>query len=249
MSLVEEYRRQFAWRDWQTVLSKCPIVPGQRVLDLGCGPGDMSAELIARRAVVTGIDADTELLAAARRQCPSGLFENQDLTNLQLPENSFDGLWSSFAAAYFTDFENVLPSWRKFLTSDAWICVVEIDDLLGHEPLSEEMLMLVEAFYADAFEARRYDFKAGRKLRSILESAGFTVEQIELADQELSFKGAAQPEVLQAWRGRFNRMGGLKNFSGGKYPQFVKEFLACLSSEDHHARCKVVACVGTRPKA
>lgn len=249
MSLLEEYRRQIGWRDWQTVLSKCPIVPGQRVLDLGCGPGDISAELIARGARVTGIDVDTALLAAARRQCPTGLFENQDLKNLQLPGNSFDGLWSSFAAAYFTDFENVLSSWRKFLTSDSWICVVEIDDLLGHEPLSQEMPRLIDAFYADAFKANRYDFKAGRKLQPMLRRAGFTVEQIELADQELSFKGAAQPEILQAWRDRFNRMGGLRTFLGDKYPHFVDEFLACISSEDHHARCKVVACVGKRPNA
>ena len=249
MSLLEEYKRQFAWRDWQTVLSKCPIVPGQRVLDLGCGPGDISAELTARGARVTGIDADTELLAAARRLCPTGRFENRDLKNLQLPENSFDGLWSSFAAAYLMDLENVLSSWCKFLTSDAWICVVEIDDLLGHEPLSEEMQKVIDAFYADAFSAKRYDFKAGRKLRRILRRAGFAVEEIELADQEFSFKGAARQEVLQAWRARLNRMGGLKNFLSGKYPQFVEEFLACISSEDHHARCKVIACIGVRPKA
>jgi ubiquinone/menaquinone biosynthesis C-methylase UbiE len=249
MSLIDEYKRQFAWRDWQTVLSKCPLVPGQRVLDLGCGPGDMSADLTARGALVTGIDADTELLAAARRQCPTGRFENRDLKNLQLPEHSFDGLWSSFAAAYFADFENVLSSWRKFLIDDAWICVVEVDDLLGHEPLSEEMQKLIDAFYADAFTAKRYDFKAGRKLRPILQRTGFAVEQIELADQEFSFKGAAQPEVLQAWRDRFNRMGGLKRFLGGKYPSFVREFIACIASENHHAHCKVIACIGARSTA
>ena len=231
MTLLDEYRKQFAWRDWQKLLSKCPIVPGQRVLDLGCGPGDIAAELSARGAQVTGIDADNELLAAARRQCPTGTFENQDLKNLQLPENSFDGLWSSFAAAYFTDFENVLPSWLKLLITDAWICIVEIDDLLGHEPLSK----------------RRYDFKAGRKIRPILEDTGFKVEEIESADQELSFNGAAQPEIILAWRNRFDRMGGLKTFLGDRYPDFVEEFTECISSEHHHARCKVIACVGTRP--
>jgi hypothetical protein len=41
----------------------------------------------------------------------------------------------------------------------------------------------------------------------------------------------------------------LKNFLGGKYPQFVEEFLACISSEDHQARCRVIACIGTPLKA
>ena len=249
MSLLEEYKRQFAWRDWEKLLSRCPIVPGQRVLDLGCGPGDVAAELIKRGAQVTGIDTDAELLDAARRCCPTGLFENQDLNNLRLPENFFDGLWSSFAAAYLIDFANVFSTWLTFLTNDAWICVVEIDDLLGHEPLSEEMQKLIENFYIDALNARRYDFKAGRKLRPILQNAGFIVEEIELADQELSFDGAAPPEVLQAWQDRFNRMSGLRNFLGGKYSRFEKEFLACISSEDHRARCKVIACIGTRTKS
>lgn len=248
MTLVQEYKKQFAWRDWKKVLSKCPIVPGQRLLDLGCGPGDISAELSARGARVTGIDADNDLLAEARRQCPSGLFENQDLNNLQLREDSFDGLWSSFAAAYFIDFESVLSRWLEFLTNDAWICIVEIDDLLGHEPLSLEIRTLIEAFYADAFDGERYDFKAGRKIRPVLESAGFKVEEFELADKELSFEGAAGEEILQAWRDRFNRMGGLRAFLAEKYAHFVEEFIDCISSPNHHARCKVAACVGTRPK-
>lgn len=246
MTLLQEYRKQFAWRDWAKVLSRCPVVPGQRVLDLGCGPGDISSELIARGAQVTGIDTDNPLLVAARRQCPTGLFEHQDLKNLQLPRNSFDGLWSSFAVAYFVDLENVLSKWLAFLESSGWICIVEIDDLLGHEPLSESRRSLIEAFYADAFAGKRYDFKAGRKVRPILEGAGFKVEEIELADQELSFQGAAHPEVVQAWRQRFNRMGGLKTFLGNEHADFVEEFIQGISSENHRARCKVIACIGAR---
>lgn len=249
MTIVEEYKKQFAWRDWKRLLSRCPILPGQRVLDLGCGPGHIAAELIARGAQVTGIDNDAELLVAARRQCPTGMFEHQNLNDLRLPANSFDGLWSSFAMAYFIDFEDVLSKWLQLLTNDAWICIVEVDDLLGHEPLSQDTRTLIEAFYADAFQGKRYDFEAGRKIRPILESAGFKLEQIELADQELSFNGAAQAEIVQAWQNRFKRMGGLKAFLGHKHPDFVKGFIDCISSDNHRARCKVIACVGRRSKS
>ena len=70
MSLTEEYRKQYEWRDWSRALSACPIMRGQHVLDLGCGPGDHSAELIIRGAIVTGVDGNEELLAAARNRCP-----------------------------------------------------------------------------------------------------------------------------------------------------------------------------------
>lgn len=108
------------------------------------------------------------------------------------------------------------------------------------------MRSLTEAFYADAFKGKRYDFKAGRKIRPILEDAGFKVEEIELADRELSFDGAAQPEILQAWRNRFNRMGGLKTFLGDTHADFVEEFIQCISSKNHRAQCKVIACIGAR---
>jgi ubiquinone/menaquinone biosynthesis C-methylase UbiE len=247
MTLVEEYRKQFAWRDWEKALSKCPIVPGQRVLDLGCGPGDISAELVARGARVTGIDADEELLAAARQKCPAAIFENQDLNNLKLPPRSFDGLWSSFAIAYLINLNTVLSQWLNLLKKNAWICVVEMDDLLGHEPLSKETRAMIESFYEDASQGPRYDFKAGRKIRSILESAKFQVEEFELSDRELSFDGAAQPEILQAWRNRFKRMEGLGNFLGAKHSDFVEEFLCCIASESHVSHSKVIACIGTRP--
>src|SRR5579863_10281301 len=99
MSLVAEYRRQFAWRDWKQALLLCPISPGQRILDLGCGPGDISAELFRRGALVTGVDRNAELLAAAKEFCPECRFERQDLNFLQFTPETFDGLWCSFAAA------------------------------------------------------------------------------------------------------------------------------------------------------
>lgn len=63
MSLLREYRRQFLWRDWPRALALCPITPGQTILDLGCGPGVLAAELSSRGLIVTGIDRDPELLA------------------------------------------------------------------------------------------------------------------------------------------------------------------------------------------
>ena len=66
MNLVSEYRRQRAWRAWPTVLAALPPLEGRTVLDLGCGVGDLAAELVQRGARVIGFDANEELLAHAR---------------------------------------------------------------------------------------------------------------------------------------------------------------------------------------
>lgn len=245
MSLVQEYRRQFPWRDWARALAMCPIKSGQRILDLGCGPGDVSALLTARGAAVTGIDCDLELLAAARASVPDARFEAQDLSRLTLPAH-FDGIWSSFAAAYFVDFTTTFAHWCRFLEPGAWVCIIDIDDLLGHEPRTDVTRDAIERFYDEAREKRRHDFRIGRRLASTLEAQGFRVTAAELSDRELAFDGPALPEVLDAWRARFGRMGGLKAFLGDGFADFTGGFIRALESPRHRALCKVVCCVGQR---
>ena len=46
---------------------------GMRVLDAGCGPGDMAMALAARGARVTGVDLSGSLLDVARRRMPAEL--------------------------------------------------------------------------------------------------------------------------------------------------------------------------------
>ncbi len=247
MSLAEEYKKQFEWRDWSTALSKCPITPGQYVLDLGCAIGDLSRELASRGAIVTGVDANAELLTVARNQSyPNCTFIEQDLTSLTL-DRQFDGLWCSFAAAYFTNFDEVFAGWTNQLSDTAWICISEVDNLLGHEPLSPRSRQLVESFYDEALRSRRYDFTMGRRVEPIVKSHGFAVTTTYLTDKELSFNGPANTTVLQAWTNRFNRMGGLQSFLGAEFNAFREEFLECLASRNHRSLCKVICTIGKRP--
>jgi len=246
MSLVDEYKKQYAWRDWTSAIRHCPASPGQRLLDLGCGPGDVAADLSHLGLLVTGIDKNAELLAAAKQLCPQCTFEQQDLRNLDLPRESFDGLWCSFTAAYFTDFRKTFSGWTRFLKKKAWVCIIDIDDLLGHEPLSVETRRMILEFYRDAVQARRYDFETGRKIGGILEELGFSVTTIDLNDKELAFTGPASPEVKQAWEDRFDRMDRLQSFLGERFTSFKEEFLQSISSYNHVSRCRVVCCVGTR---
>lgn len=181
MSLASEYQRQLAWRDWAKVLDALPLEPGQLVLDLGCGPGDLAAALVVRGTRVIGFDLNEELLAVARaRRLPNAEFRSADLRSLPELDLAADGLWSSFAAAYVLDLPSVLASWTPNLKPGGWIALTEIDDFFAHEPLAGQTKALLAGYVEDALAAGRYDFRMGRKHRSALELAGFTVER-ELA--------------------------------------------------------------------
>jgi SAM-dependent methyltransferase len=249
VSLVDEYQRQLSWRDWSTAFAELPLQPGQLVLDLGCSVGDQAAELVARGARVIGVDGNEALLAAARaRALANAEFRRYDLAALPDLGISADGLWCSFVAAYFPALPATLISWLRHLRRGGWVAFTEIDDLFGHQPLSDETRSIFDAFAHDALEANRYDFHMGRKLKSYLEQCGCVVSaELLLADQELSCQGPAQPEVIDAWRARFARMKLLQELAGADFPHLRDEFLACLARPDHHTNAKVYCCVARAP--
>lgn len=61
------------------------VVPGSRILDAGCGPGRVGAQLHARGHRVVGVDADPELIAAAEVDHPGPVWLVGDLADLDLP--------------------------------------------------------------------------------------------------------------------------------------------------------------------
>jgi SAM-dependent methyltransferase len=60
------------------------LLRGSRVLDAGCGQGRVGASLAARGHQVTGVDADAELILAARADYPDQRWVVADLVDLEL---------------------------------------------------------------------------------------------------------------------------------------------------------------------
>ncbi len=73
------------------------IAPGAKVLDLCCGSGHVTKELVARGYDVMGVDLSAGLIEHARRELPCVDFRVQDVRNLEL-EKSFDAVLSTFDA-------------------------------------------------------------------------------------------------------------------------------------------------------
>ena len=78
----------------QPVLDLLEPQAGERILDLGCGDGALTARLVERGATVVGIDASAELLAAARSR---GLDVRQMDARALTFTNEFDAVFSNAA--------------------------------------------------------------------------------------------------------------------------------------------------------
>jgi SAM-dependent methyltransferase len=245
MTLSDEYKRQFAWRSWSEVMGQLPPLAGKTVLDLGCGIGDLAAELAARGARVIGVDANEELLATARSRAISNAeFRSGDFRELR-EIGLVDGIWCSFGAAYVPQLGETLASWKRHLNPGGWVALTEVDDFFAHEPVAPRTRSLLAAYTRDALGADRYDFHMGRKLRSQLELAGFTIaESRTLLDAEFCFDGPASAGVLDSWKSRFERMKPLREFCGAELEDVRSDFLAALAHPDHRSFAKVYCCLG-----
>jgi SAM-dependent methyltransferase len=73
---------------------------GARVLDLGCGPGVPSTKALAQRFDVVGVDISAAQIELARRNVPEATFIHDDLTEIELPEASLDGVTALYSISH-----------------------------------------------------------------------------------------------------------------------------------------------------
>jgi trans-aconitate methyltransferase len=73
--------------------------PGERILDLGCGTGELTNEIAQRGATVVGIDADANMVARARQQYSHLDFRLADARSFTLDDNEapMDAVFSNAA--------------------------------------------------------------------------------------------------------------------------------------------------------
>ena len=80
--LSAQYERAERWRHRDEALACIPLLDGQRILDLGCGVGQVAARFHRLGAQVIGVDGNERLLEVARARHPEVRFERLDLGEL-----------------------------------------------------------------------------------------------------------------------------------------------------------------------
>jgi trans-aconitate 2-methyltransferase len=101
------------------------------VVDLGCGPGQLTAELARRwpHAVVAGIDSSTEMIeaATAARYGDDGFgrrlsFELGDVRDFK-PDRPVDVIISNAVLQWVPGHLDLLPRWAGYLAEGGWLAI------------------------------------------------------------------------------------------------------------------------------
>jgi SAM-dependent methyltransferase len=97
-----------------------PEVAGRRVLDLGCGGGQLALHLAdAGAAEVVGIDASERMLEVARRERahPRVIYRQAAMEAADFAAGSFDLVVSSLALHYVRDYAGLVRRIARWLTA------------------------------------------------------------------------------------------------------------------------------------
>jgi len=70
------------------------LIPGERVLDLGCGNGRWFSLFQEKNIDYVGIDSSEKLIEIAKARYPKGKFQVADALNLPFPNNFFDKVYN-----------------------------------------------------------------------------------------------------------------------------------------------------------
>lgn len=90
------------WKDW--VKSVIPLIEGDRILEIGHGPGHLHRVLLDRGLFAVGIDESRQMGYLARRRENGSAYLTRGLAqHLPFSNESFDTVISTFPADYIND--------------------------------------------------------------------------------------------------------------------------------------------------
>src|SRR5690349_17460167 len=81
------------------------VGPGQRILDVGCGPGALTAQLVDRVGLdgVAAVDPSAPFVDAARSRFPGLDVQRASAEDLPFPDDAFDAALAQLVVHFMSD--------------------------------------------------------------------------------------------------------------------------------------------------
>jgi SAM-dependent methyltransferase len=159
------------------------VTDGQRVIDVGCGPGNLVAELVSRVGAdaVAAVDPSETFVAAARARYPGADIRQASAESLPYPDGAFDAALGQLVVHFMTDPVAGLHEMARVTTVGGVVAACVWDFGYGRGPLSLFWRAALELDPAATDESRLAGARAGH-LVELLSAAGLRdVEEAELS--------------------------------------------------------------------
>lgn len=162
----------------------------ERILDLGCGSGELTAKIAELAGEVVGIDTSREMIAKAKAQFPACRFEVADATEFGF-DRPFEALFSNATLHWVLDYKMAIAQMYANLAPGGRM-VVEFGGKGNVKAITDTLrTCLRQRGYARQAGVNLWYFPSIGEYTTALETQGFTVKSAqhydrptELADSE-----------------------------------------------------------------
>jgi SAM-dependent methyltransferase len=161
----------------QPVLELLKPLPGQRILDLGCGDGVLTEKIVATGAAVVGVDAAPAMVEAAKKRGLDARVMDGEALRF---DREFDAVFSNAALHWMkTDPDAVLAGVARALKPGGRF----VAEMGGHGCVAAITVAIVAIMARYGINAKPlipWYFPTVESYRPCLERQGFVVDYIEL---------------------------------------------------------------------
>jgi trans-aconitate methyltransferase len=194
-----EAKHGFVWTYGEDLLSLLKPQPGERVLDLGCGPGQLTGQIAQAGAQVVGLDASLEMIGQARQNFPKLKFVLQNGASMKF-EDEFDAVFSNASLHWMLDATGVLRGVAKALRPGGRF-VLEMGGKGNVQTIEEAIHNVLVRYYTGEIPASRTYFPSIGEYTSLMEASGLEPHMAQLFDR---------PTPLEGEQGMANWIRGFK---------------------------------------
>jgi trans-aconitate methyltransferase len=175
-------KHDFVWKYGADLISLLAPKADERILDIGCGTGHLTAQIADSGARVTGVDRSTDMVAAARKAYPALQFEVADARDLQY-SNEFDAVFSNAVLHWIKEPELVVQNVSRALRPGGRF----VAELGGKGNIRKMQIafdrVLAELHVAEPGEINPWYYPSVGEYAGLLEKNGLEVRFITLFDR------------------------------------------------------------------
>jgi trans-aconitate methyltransferase len=179
------------------VLEWLAAKPHERILDLGCGDGQLTERLVAVCASVQGVDASPQMVAAARSRGIAA--DEAEAEELPYPDASFDAVFSNAALHWVRGQDAMMAQVHRVLKPGGRF----VAEMGGHGNIAAIrvalMAVLARHGHADREDGVNY-YPTAESYARRLEQHGFQVQRIALIPRPTPLAESGMEGWLRTFR-------------------------------------------------
>lgn len=180
-------KHSFVWQLSQGLVDLLEPQPGEWILDLGCGTGQLTQAIAERGAMVIGIDADPAMIAEAKQQSPHLTFEVADARQFTLAD-PVDAIFSNATLHWVDDPVAAIQHMAAALKPGGRL-VAEFGGKDNMAKVLEAIATARDQLNFGPSPASPWYFPAIGEYASLLEQHGFEVQLARLYDRTTPLEG------------------------------------------------------------